>query len=201
VSLSNAAVKRLLEDSFVCTWVNIAADPAAGSSHPHPCTDRARDMARGLGEHNMQTLILTPDGRLLSALAGYIGPADLHEELKFALSLWEKVRKTPALGRPKVVETAHAAFARQLAQRKGRTGLVGWEERFFGQLKAVGNKRAVADHQFSAKHPLLGADRFTTALMVGNAKSAFVSQTSGTPADLDALDLFPKPPPPKKGTK
>src|SRR5262245_12439465 len=179
VSLSNIDVRTLLADRFVCTWTNIASDPAAGTSHPHSCTDPARDMARGLGEHNTQTLILTADGRLLSAVAGYVGPADLLEELKFALSLVEKTRKEPSDRGRSIVEQAHSTFARELAGRAPRRDEVGREEEFFGQVKDVGLKRAIADHQFSAKNALLPVEKFTTERMVGNARSSFVAQTSG----------------------
>jgi hypothetical protein len=54
-------------------------------------------------------------------------------------------------------------------------------------VKAVGPLRAAADHRFMAQHPLLPVGSFTTALMVGNARSAFVSQVNGDPAALDAL--------------
>jgi hypothetical protein len=178
VSLSDAQVRELLGEKFVCAWVNIAGDPAAGSSHAHPCTDQARDMARGLGEHNTQTLILTPDGRLLSALAGYVGPLDLAEELRFGLALWEAVRQAPADAQAGLLQRAHLGRANDFAERDGRTGSIGAEEQFFGKMWTVGNKRGVADHQFSAAHPLLPADRFTTGLMVGNAQSWFVSETS-----------------------
>jgi hypothetical protein len=191
VSLSNADVRKLLAEKFVCTWTNIAADPAAGASHPHACTDPARDMARGLGEHNTQTLILTPDGRLLTALAGYVGPDDLLEELKMAASLWEKVRSEPAARGKQLLERDHAAFARELSERKPRGGLVGREEAFFGQLKEVGSKRGAADHLYSAKNALLPAEKFTTAGMVGNAKSSFVSQTRGSGVNLPLPDLLP----------
>ena len=45
VSLSDASVKELLAERFVCTWADITADPNAGTSHPHACTDQASDMA------------------------------------------------------------------------------------------------------------------------------------------------------------
>jgi hypothetical protein len=180
VSLSDAHVNELLTDQFVCAWVNIADDPAAGSSHPHSCTDQARELARGLGEHNTQTLILTPDGRLLSALAGYIGPSDLAEELHFGLALWEVVRQAPPDEQAQAVKQAHTDRAKVFAQRKEGSGPVGAEEQFFGGMWTVGNKRGVADHQFSAAHPLLAADRFSTGLMVGNAQSWFVATNSDT---------------------
>src|SRR5262249_8440043 len=123
-----------------------------------------------------------PDGRLLSALAGYIGPADLLEELKMAVSLWEKFAKAPEASGKHSLEQAHLAFASEVLRRKPRDGQVGQEEQFFGQLKEVGNKRAAADHKFSAAHPLMAADKFTTAMLVGNAKSAFVSQVAGNGA-------------------
>jgi hypothetical protein len=193
VSLSHPDVRKLLSEEFVCTWSNIAADPAAGASHPHACADQARDMARGLGEHNTQTLILTPDGRLLTALAGYIGPADLLEELKMATSLWKKIANAPEASARRSLEQAHSAFAGEVLRRKGRDGLVGQEEQFFGQLKEVGNKRVAADHRFSAAHPLMPAENFTTALLVGNAKSAFVSQVAGngTPAIANSASGAP----------
>jgi hypothetical protein len=191
VSLSDPGVKGTLAEQFVCTWTDISADPACGSSHPHDCTDQARELARGLGEHNTQTLILTPDGRLLGALAGYVGPADLLEELRFATSLWAEVQKAPSESRRKeVVQAAHAAFARDLGQRKARGGQVGWEEEFFGRLKDVGHKRGVADHEFSSSHALMPADELTTAMMVGDEKSAFVAQTNsnnGSAAPLPAI--------------
>ena len=187
VSLSDAHVRELLSEKFVCVWANIAGDPAAGSSHAHPCTDQARDMARGLGEHNTQTLILTPDGRLLSALAGYIGPPDLAEELSFGLALWEAVRHAPADAQAELLARAHMDRAKDFAGRNERTGSVGAEEQFFGTMWTVGNRRGVADHQFSAAHPLLPADRFTTGLMVGNAQSWFVSETNVWPTPASPL--------------
>jgi hypothetical protein len=155
-------------------------------------------MARGLGEHNVQILILTPDGRLLSALAGYVGPAALLEELQMGQLLWDEVRAAPEADCGKLLEKAHTAFARQLSERKGADGLVGKQEEFFGQLKAVGNRRGVADHEFSARHPLLPADKFTTGLMVGTAKTAFVAQTSGSEDALKLLQLLPRPALPKR---
>jgi hypothetical protein len=187
VSLSNAAVQELLHDRFVCTWTDITADPNAGASHPHACTDQASDLARGLGEHNTQTLILTPDGRLLTALAGYIGPEDLLEELKFADSLWAAVHQADASGGKQLVAQAHRTFAQDLAQRKPKDGTAGAQEQFFGQVRTVGAKRAAADHEFSATNALMPAGEFTTALMVGTEKSAFVSRTSTStipPTDL-----------------
>jgi hypothetical protein len=192
VSLSDRGVKKLLNDQFICTWVNIADDPAAGSSHPHPCTDAANELARGLGEHNLQLLILTPDGRLLSAMAGYIGPAALLEELQFGRSQWETLQKTPEAERRRSLEKAHKEFARTLAERKGGDGLVGQQEEFFGKLKMVGNQRGVADHEFSARKALLPVEKFTTALMVGNAKSAFMAQASGSENPPRALPALPR---------
>lgn len=190
VSLSQAEVKKLLNDKFVCTWVNIASDPAAGKSHPHACTDAARDLARGLGDHNVQTLILTADGRLLRALAGYFSPANLAEELKLARSHWDKPRKMPEPKSKQFREQAHTTYAQVLATRKHRQGLAGMEAEFLGQFKAVGNQRGALDHQFSAKNALMPAERFTTAMRVGNANSAFVSQVNGSPEALKLFEQF-----------
>jgi hypothetical protein len=193
VSLSDAVVKELLTEKFVCAWVNVANDPAVGASHPHACTDQARDMARGLGEHNTQTLILTPNGRLLSALAGYIGPGDLAEELHFALALWQAVAQAPADEQAAALQQAHADRAKDFAARSERGGSVGAEEQFFGQTWTVGNQRGVADHQFSAAHALLPADQFTTGMMVGNAQTWFVSETNTSTSPAAPVSPMQKP--------
>ncbi len=183
MSLSHEPVRQLINAKFVSVWVNIKDDPAAGSSVRHPTTDQARDMARGLGEHNTQLLMLTPDGAIVNALAGYIGPADLLEELKFALAQLETLAKTPERDRRRVLARTHLKFADRLAKRPPATP----EERFFGQVKTIGPSRGVADHRFVARCPLLPVKSFSTALMVGNAKSAFVSQVNGDPAQLNEM--------------
>ncbi len=182
MSLSHDSVKSLLNDRFISAWVNIEDDPAAGTSVRHPAEDQARHMARGLGEHNVQVLVLTPEGKIVNALAGYVGPADLLEELKFSLALLEALQKASRENHPRVLARAHREFADEVAKRTPTA-----EERFFGTVKAVGPLRAAADHRFMAEHPLLPVGSFTTALMVGNARSAFVSQVSGDPAALDGL--------------
>jgi len=96
-----------------------------------------------------------------------------------ATALWEKIAKDSEASAKRSLERVHSAFANEVLRRKVRDGLVGQEEQFFGQVKEVGNKRAAADHKFSAQHPLMPADQFTTAMLAGNAKSAFVSQVSG----------------------
>ncbi len=182
MSLSQDSVKQLVNDRFVAAWVNIKDDPAAGSSVRHPAGDKAADMARGLGEHNTQLLVLTPDGKIVNALAGYVGPADLLEELKFSLTQLETLRKTPEAQRSRVLAQAHKKFADEVAKRSP-SGM----EKVIGQLKTVGPQRAAADHRFVAEHPLLPVQSFTTALMVGNAKSAFVAEVNGDPALLNGL--------------
>jgi hypothetical protein len=192
VSLSQDSVRQLIKERFVAAWINIKDDPAAGSSVRHPTTAQAADMARGLGEHNTQLLVLTPDGKIVDALAGHIGPKDLLEELKFGLTQLDALRKTSAANRSNVLARAHQQFADELAKRTPTP-----VEQFIGQVKAVGPLRGVADHRFVARHPLLPVQSFTTALMVGNAKSAFVAEVNGDPAMLNRL--LPQLPVPASG--
>ena len=117
--------------------------------------------------------------------------------LEFAESLWQKVRQEPRSNQAKLVESAHAAFAEQLSQRKPKEGLLGMQERFFSGTMAVGNKRAVEDHEFSAKNALMPADEFTTSRMVGDKKTIFTTKMpeSGGPYP-DLLKGLPTPRPP-----
>jgi len=162
--------------------MNIKDDPAAGSSLAHPPTDQAKDMLRGLGEHNNQILMTTPDGKIINALAGYIGPGDLVEEIQFAVVRLGALGKGSEASKKTMLAKAHWQFAEELDKRQAPEHLRSAAE-FFGKVKRVGPKRGVDDHQFVAQYPLLSVKSFTAALMVGNGSSSFASAVNGTPTE------------------
>jgi hypothetical protein len=138
------------------------------------------EIPRGLGEHNMQILMLTPDGRIMNALGGYVGPRDLVAELEFALGLLKDLKRVPRGSAKEFVSKAHADRADSFESRNGE-GLFAALEDLAAGFVAIGRSRAVEDHRFVAKNPLLPVQSFRTAMLVGDAKSAFVWHTSGDP--------------------
>jgi hypothetical protein len=182
VSLSNEEVRQLLNDKFVCLWMNIKDDPAAGSSLAHPPTDQAKDMLRGLGEHNNQILMTTPDGKIINALAGYIGPEDLVEEIQFAVTNLAGLSKGSEAAKKTALAKTHRKFADELDKRQAPEHLRSMAE-VFGKVKRVGPQRGADDHRFTAQYALLPVKSFTTALMVGNGSSSFSSAVNGTPTE------------------
>ena len=113
---------------------------------------------------------------LLSALAGYLSPDELREELTMAQKLWrelrtaEKKEQLDAPARRAFVADAHDRFARELGKREWRG--------FFADSE---RNRALSDHRFSARNALLPAEDFRTAAMVGNARTFFGSSNGEKP--------------------
>lgn len=184
MTLSNDEVRQVLNDQFICAWFNIKDDPAAGMSFSHPPGDQAMDLLRGLGEHNNQILMVTPNGKILNALAGYIGPSDLLEELHFGVNLLAKVNKASEGNRESEVTKAHKTFAEQFEVKKpANNGFFGMPD-FGAGFMQTGSKRAASDHRWTAAHPLMPAKNFTTGGMVGNGKSFFAASGSGSMANF-----------------
>ena len=208
VSLSDKRVRRILNEKFVCTWLNIKDEASAGSSFAHKPSDPAPGLLRGNGEHNNQILLLTSDGKILGAIAGYIGPDDLLEELKFGLTTLASLPKSPEAKRKEVLAKAHRKFAKQLDARKPSGPLAEVEERMQKEIAklqqampqvsgmkiglSVGSKRGVEDHRFVMEHPLLSVGSFHTEMLVGNARTFFGSSVNGTPGERIGTD---RPPP------
>jgi hypothetical protein len=178
-------VRRLLNTRFVCAWENTDGKPTPGASFAHRPRDPAPSCIRGNGEHNVQILFLTPQGEIFHVLAGYVSPKDLQEELRFALSSFDALRKSAADSREAIVTKAQEDMVTQLEKRSFPGPLGDWERR-----------RAVADHRFAGQYPLLPLDSYRPEMLVGNGQSFFGSSTGGTPASLigspQARELFEK---------
>jgi hypothetical protein len=77
----------MLRQNFVCGWQNIEGHRGAGRSNGHDPSNPASDVNNGAGFHNVQMLVLTPDGRVVHCLPGYWKAAPLIKELQFSLEL------------------------------------------------------------------------------------------------------------------
>lgn len=174
VTLSDSKVARLLSDKFVCAWEDTSGDPNAGGSFAHGPKDPAPQCIRGNGEHNLQTLVLTPQGEIVNVLAGYVPPDEMLEELEFSLRTLASMR-----GGSREDRLVAAQRARIEAMKPHSGPLNDWEDR-----------RAREDHEFVVDHPLLPHERFRSQDLVGNGKSFFGSSNGDVPdgriGDADA---------------
>ena len=174
MTFSDTKVKKMLASKFVLAWTNTEGDRNAGASFAHAPGTPAGTCIRGNGEHNIQMLLLTPEGRLLGVLAGYIAPKDLVEELEFTLSVHDSLDDEGRMAPEDRVAAAHRDFLAAHAKRRDAEGdarpLADWERR-----------RTRADHAFAMKHPLLDAADFRPEALVGNGTTFFGSSAGGKP--------------------
>ena len=87
VTFADQALRKLLRKDYVATFTNTEGEANAGGSFAHDPSDPAGSCIRGNGEHNVQLLMATPDGKLLNVTSGFIDAKALIEELTFARSL------------------------------------------------------------------------------------------------------------------
>ncbi len=185
-TLSNRKVQRLLKDRFVCAWVNTEGQKSAGASFAHEPGEAAPSCVRGNGKQNVQMIFLTPQGEIFHVLAGYINADQLAEELEFARKTYEKVlsASNPEEQEATVV-SAHKTMAKKLQDKKFDGPLGKWERR-----------RALKDHEFMTKHPLIHVDAFRPEMLVGSGSSFFGGYRGTKPpesiGDREALDRMRK---------
>ncbi len=198
MSLSNAKVNRLLNDKFVCAYVNTKGDPNAGESFSHRPRDPVGPCLRGNGEHNVQMITMSPAGEIFHVLSGYVGPEELLAELQFADATWRELEKIDdAARRKKILIAAHEKFAHDLETRPFdeettpipgvATGLRDMQKRLAPQfgpemqnlMAGLTGERAALDHAFVIKHPLLPYQEYRSEELVGNARTFFGSTGFG----------------------
>ena len=161
---NNKKVRKLLEKEFHLAWVNLEGDPDAGKSNRHATKDKAIPLMRGTGRSNVQMLVLTPDGRILHAMSGYIPPKDLEWELEQALKTWASVRDAEeqavnvVKARQKKIQAASRARTKQ---PKGS-----WIDRI-----------TATDRAFVVDHPLLPLGAFQTRMLTGGPGAHFGYQS------------------------
>lgn len=186
MTLSDSKVQRSLQKNFVCVWENTEGDPVAGASFAHDPSDAPPTCIRGNGEHNLQLLMLTPEGQILNATSGFLSPEELLEELELALTIAGSLTKTEGSQQKRVVVQAQQTFLEQLEQRE-----------FPGPLGDFERRRVLKDHNFVVEHPLLPAASYRAEMQVGNSKTFFGSSVGEPPEERIGEgpdDPFEKPP-------
>jgi hypothetical protein len=115
VSFSQPDVCKMLDQNFVCFHTSTVGDPTAGRSIEHRPNDPAGTCIRGNGPQNMQTLFLTPEGKIFHAVSGYASPEEFYQELTFANQLFDEMKRDSkkSKNRPEalVVESHRAMLA------------------------------------------------------------------------------------------
>jgi hypothetical protein len=195
VSFSSPAVRKTLNDHFLCARIDTTGDPTAGASYSHAPSDPPGPCLRGNGQQNIQLIFLTPHGELFHALAGYVGPDELADELKFALATYQSLSGQRDDGE-QLVREAHARHLSRLGYSEDEIHRNG-EDPLGGMLSGIamaiaegnttpgkmlgGFKRgqALHDHRFAMRHALLPWKQFKPEMLVGKGQSFFGSTSSG----------------------
>ena len=198
MTFSNPDVRSLIAAKFLAAFEDTEGSAAAGASFAHAPNDAPASCIRGNGEHNMQMLILTPDGRIVHVVAGFIEGAELVAELRFALASLELLRRSKPEAAAGLLSDRHWQARRQALEAPST-----------GPFATFIQRRIADDHAFVAEHPLLAVAAFDPERLVGRAKSFFGSSTGKTPertiGDPRALDAAGRSPvrgaTPKDATK
>ncbi len=191
VSFSNKSVRKLLNNEFVNTFSNTTGDPTAGKSIWHSPDDSPGHCERGLGEQNVQTLFMTPEGKIFHAASGYLSPDDLLAEIRFAKGLFVRLKES-GFGSKGLVREAHRERLKDLGYPEEEIAGAMSNDPFKaadlvqgvegGSIFAGKTKKAVlAGNAFSIEHPLMDYRTFEEdpTVLVGKGSSAFVSQANG----------------------
>ncbi len=105
-------------------------------------------------------MILTPDGLILHAMAGYVPPKDLVWELNQALQTWRAVQKTVRGDAKQRVVQRQDAIERAYARRGGAKAR--WVR-----------SSAEKDRAFMRAYPLITLGAFRTSLLTRGAINKF----------------------------
>lgn len=182
-SLSSKDVISKLKRNFVCVWDNTEGESNAGGSFAHPPSDPAPQCIRGNGEHNVQTLFLTPDRKLLHTVAGFVSGPELVQELNFVENLWELVKRAQTESAKKyLITNAHKQALREADKRT-----------FTGPLADWAKRRVRSDHAFAQRNPLLPAASYRSEDHVGKSTSWFGSSSGGRPKGSIGTPRHPGP--------
>ena len=192
MSFSNKKIQSLLRGKFVCARLNTEGHKCSGGSFAHEPKSPAGFVGRGLGEKNVQLLMLTPKGELLHVVSGYIDTDGLERELKRGLAIWKQVQgKKTAKAKKAVIRAAHEAALKELEKRPpGRLerllqqhrGDEKEETRRIPKL-TIGAGRDAVDHRFARDNALLPAAKFRPEKLVGTGGSFFGSSSGGRPKE------------------
>jgi len=86
VAFSDAGIVKLLNDKFVCAWVNRRPD-LKFKDGLYPKEWRPRGLPNGAAVTNVTSVFAAPDGTVIHAMPGYLDVAGFKRHLEFAQKL------------------------------------------------------------------------------------------------------------------
>ncbi|MCG8651418.1 MAG: hypothetical protein MI861_16375 [Pirellulales bacterium] len=195
VSFSNDQVNQAIAKNFIATYTNTEGDPSAGGSFSHAPDEPPGPCGRGAGRQNVQTFFLTPTGQIFHVASGYLSPADLLEEMDFALEVFPKLNQ----GDPQQASSYLVAAVSDRLKSEGfsaselrgddslrsllATNLApsdfGFELPGANLLADAPRQRRLLDAKFVLRNPLKPREQFVNnpAELVGHHKSFFGSHS------------------------
>ncbi len=174
MSLKNLEVHNLVAKNFVCAWRNTEGDPDAGQSNRHPCGSAAMELSRGIGKANVQTMVLTPDGKIISAMSGFVDARDLLWELEQALHTWHKLRRVESVEARKGLVRARIREMNE-AEAKEMEIVNGVQRDPYAQAAFAAWTRQIVlkDRAFVSDNALMDVEDFRTRMLTGGHAGRF----------------------------
>lgn len=137
VSFASPAVRDSMRD-FVCHHTSTEGDPAAGQSIRHRPNEPAGGCIRGNGPQNVQTLFLTPEGRIFHVVSGYVPPDELASEMEFARRLFSGLSALDGDAARELVASSHRTRLAEMGFSDGPINARGVEGMLAGMMGGTG---------------------------------------------------------------
>lgn len=188
VTLAKPEIARKLNSHFACAWMNIEGKRSyAGSSNKHQPTDGAKMVGNCTGHHNVQTFMMSRDGRVLNMLPGFWSAELLSKQIDLAkkldgiwrsksLSTYDKYERfmnehlTMSVALAKAAKESQLPFFDQAKLARERN------EDFVRTAGGKANTLKTPDqvlHERMAERPFLPLDKFDTATVIAMGQKRF----------------------------
>lgn len=192
VSFSKAPVQTKLENEFLCSYTDITGTKNTGKSFKHAPQDAPGSCGRGAGRQNVQTIFLTPRGKIFHVATGYLSSDDLMGELEFASSTYDAIQDSNPQQATRELVGIHAQRMSDLGFSRDQIynpsefqemktgfspsdlGFTSSKNSIFGD---IGANRMLRDAQFTMRNPLMSRSEFMSnpTELVGSRPSFFGS--------------------------
>lgn len=194
VSFADRNVQRNLSPQFVLLSTNMEGKLGAGRSVGHLPKDEPGLCPPRLAHQNCQVFFLTPRLEMFHAATGFLSPADLAQQARFAEELFAAMQKRPRFAAETVAAAHRAALKKQgftdrdlagptdpteklLAHSMGFNLQPGGQASIDNLFGGIERGRILRDHQYLLENPLITLADFERdpTPLVGHAQFAFQS--------------------------
>ena len=99
VTFSDPAIVKLMNERFVCSWLNKTPDEKFIDKFESGCGDPPR-LANGVGVRNVTSIFASNDGTVIHAMPGFLDASSFRKHAEFAQALHAKL-SVPGMDRKK----------------------------------------------------------------------------------------------------